>query len=431
MKRLLTLAAALLTAGALAAQAVPEGSQAARTEPGWFRVPSVRFDPFRNAFVPHWGFVFTAGGYGENNTLNFSDLGALMLLNDNDSLVIGDAIDAMGLLPRGAGASGVANGDASFYLGGPIGPVSLSLTAGGRAYGAFQLDDQAVALLRDGNGGTQQFSLGTSAGAGLATAEAGVHLLYRTKPIGSVDGVRLTFGAGARYVRPVVYGHVISTVANGGRVLVSNDSIVAHLGIEFASTPVDNSTQLTDAAFSGTRGSGFAKDFVFRAEWPTNGLAFEAMLANLGTITVDGVERQTLNIDVASTSLDTVINVIDSTDFVVRDTTSVQVTLPRILRFGASAWANRFLQLNATVSLPVKGEFQTPTVVEVGSTWRFIRTLPLRAGLIFGRTQGLGYTAGVGVEGRSFLFRLNVQSLGGFMKNARGAGGQLVIGTFF
>ncbi|HSG88506.1 MAG TPA: hypothetical protein VLA56_04790, partial [Pseudomonadales bacterium] len=173
---------------------------------------------------------------------------------------------------------------------------------------------------------------------------------------------------------------------------------------------------------------------VLRAEWPTNGLALEAMLANLGSVTVEDVERTRYSINVASTRLDVVLDSIEAqTDSTARlvDTVAVDVTLPRIARIGGSAWANRVLQLDATLTFAVTGDFETPAVLEVGSTWRFVRTLPLRAGLIFGRTQGLGYTAGFGVEGRNFLFRVNAQSLGGFMKNARGAGAQIVLGTFF
>jgi hypothetical protein len=89
------------------------------------------------------------------------------------------------------------------------------------------------------------------------------------------------------------------------------------------------------------------------------------------------------------------------------------------------------LQLDAIVSLPITGDFQTPLTVEFGSTWRFVRTIPLRAGLVFGRTQGLGYSAGFGIEGRNMLLRVSAQSLGGFMRNARGAGVQVAFGTFF
>ena len=289
-------------------------------------------------------------------------------------------------------------------------------------------------MLRDGNGGLQEFSLGNSGGAALGTAEAGLHLLYRTRPIGSPDGVRLTFGAGARIVRPVFYASARSTVANGGRVLVSNDTILANLGIQIQVTPIDNSSEVTDAAFSGTRGSGLAADLVLRADWPTNGIAFEAMLANLGSVTVERVERTAYNINVASTRLDVVLDSIEvqtADSNRVRDTVSVEVTLPRVARIGGSAWANRILQLDATLSLAVTGDFATPAAVELGSTWRFVRTLPLRAGLIIGGTQGIGYTAGFGIEGRNLLFRVNGQSLGGFLKNARGAGAQVVVGTFF
>ncbi|MEX0692537.1 MAG: hypothetical protein WD934_11700 [Gemmatimonadales bacterium] len=423
----------LASAWPLGAQAVPDSSQATRVHRAWQRPTSMGLDPFRYVFVPRWGFVISSGGFGENNTLNASDLGAVMVLDDADDFRVGDALDAMSLLPRGAGAQGVGAGEAAFTLAGPIGPLQIGLSAAGRAYGVFRLDDQAVALLRDGNGGTQEFSLGQSGGAALATVEAGAHATYRLKPLGSVDGVRLTLGAGFRMVRPVFYGAARSTVANGGRILISDDSLVANVGLQLDVTPIEDS-DIQDAIASGTRGSGVAADFLVRAEWPTNGFALEAMFANLGTVTVERVERSNINVNVASTRLDVVLDSLEvqtADSNRVRDTIAVDVTLPHMVRFSGSAWANRILQLDAIVSLPVTGDFQTPLTVEFGSTWRFIRTIPLRAGLVFGRTQGLGYSAGFGIEGRNMLFRVSGQSLGGFMRNARGAGVQFAFGMFF
>ena len=109
----------------------------------------------------------------------------------------------------------------------------------------------------------------------------------------------------------------------------------------------------------------------------------------------------------------------------------LEVTLPRIVRFSASAWANRILQLDVSTTLPVTGDFESPLTVDLGSTWRFSRTLPIRFGLMYGVNQGLGYTGGIAVEGRNFLLRLAAGSLGGFVKNATGTAVRFEWGFFF
>lgn len=416
-----------LSTGALLAQAVPESSQATRVEDAYRRTPTLRFDPFRHVVIPHWGFVISAGGEGENNALNFSDAGALLLLNKHDSLLIGDVMDAFSLVPPGEGVSGTARGASGLYLGGPIGHrLLLGLSANARAYGTFRVDDAAVALLRDGNGGRQEFSLGNTEAAGLATLEAGVHAVLRLGPVGSQDGARILVGVGGRYIRPAFYARGFSTVANGGRLAITGDSVAANIGIEADHTPVNNASD-----FVKSKGSGFAGDFLLRVEWPTNGLALEAMVANLGTVHVTGVERRTLDFNVATTRLDTVQNRLDSLDLVVKDTVAEDVTLPRIVRFGASAWANRILQLDLAATLPVTGVFTTPVAVDVGTTWRFVRTIPLRVGLVLGGHQGLGYSGGFAIEGRSMYLQLAGESLGGFFRHATGAAGRFELGFFF
>jgi hypothetical protein len=116
---------------------------------------------------------------------------------------------------------------------------------------------------------------------------------------------------------------------------------------------------------------------------------------------------------------------------VVKDTITRVVTLPRLVRFTASSWANRILQIDLSATLPVTGEFQSPLGVDIGTTWRFLRTFPLRAGVILGSNQGIGYTAGFAIEGRSMFFQASAQSLGGFLRKATGAGGRLELGLFF
>src|SRR3989304_1439171 len=108
MKRpLLVLALLPLAARALGAQAVAEGSQGA-----------------------------SGGAPGENNTLNLADARAAIYLADNDSLLAGDVLDILGLIPDGKGLKGSALGAGGFYLGGPFGShFSLGLSAPARGYG--------------------------------------------------------------------------------------------------------------------------------------------------------------------------------------------------------------------------------------------------------------------------------------------------------
>ena len=79
----------------------------------------------------------------------------------------------------------------------------------------------------------------------------------------------------------------------------------------------------------------------------------------------------------------------------------------------------------------MSGDFESPLIVDLGTTWRFVRSLPLRAGLILGGHQGLGYSAGIAIEGRNLFFQVAGQSLGGFFQKAKGAGARLDFGIFF
>ena len=428
MKRpLLVLALLPLAARALGAQAVPEGSQAAKVDPAYRRTPTFRVDPFRHAMIPHWGFVFSGGATGENNTLNLADARAAIYLADNDSLLAGDVLDILGLIPDGKGLKGSALGEGGFYLGGPFGShFSLGLSAQARGYGGFQLDDSFAALLRDGNGARQQFSLGNSKGAALATAEGGAHVVLRFGPLGSEDGMNLNLGFGARYIRPIAFARMRSTVANGGVIRVTGDSVVANIGIELATTPEPLDSTLKNGKAS------LAGDFLVRLTWPTSGFALEAMVANLGNVTVHLVETEAKRFNVATTNFQEVADSLDSFDSrSVKDTLDLKVKLPRIVRFTASAWANRFLQVDVSTTLPVSGDFESPLSVDVGTTWRLIRTLPLRAGLVLGGDQGIGFTGGLAIEGRNMFLQIMGQSLGGLFRNATGGGARVELGTFF
>ncbi len=166
--------------------------------------------------------------------------------------------------------------------------------------------------------------------------------------------------------------------------------------------------------------------------WPTSGLALEAMVANLGSVTIQGVQRETISFGVASSSLEEVSDSIDAAQSQVQGIDNeVDLTLPRIVRFSASAWANRILQLDAAATLPVSGEFDSPLFLEFGSTWRLVNTLPVRAGVVLDGRQGIGYVGSVGVEARNFLLRVTGGSMGGLFRNAKGAVGRLEFGFFF
>ncbi|MFQ5704901.1 MAG: hypothetical protein ACE5HT_12875 [Gemmatimonadales bacterium] len=416
------LAVAVVTVADLAAQAVPENSQASRIDPGYLRPPHLRIDPFRHVMIPHWGVVFSGGASGENNWINFNDGGALKFLSDRDSLALGDALDVLGLIPNGEGLGASAEGEGGVYFGGPFGRhLSIGFSGMGRVYGGGEIDESAVALFRDGNGARQSFSLGNSRGEALVTADAGVHAVVRLGPIGSVDGVHLILGFGGRFIKPLGYLRGRSTIQNGGTIKVTGDSVSARIELESLHTP--------DVDLD--RGSGAAGDFLLRLEWPTSGLALEAMVANVGKVTVNGVERRTLSLDLNTTKLDEVNDVLDTLDLRIQDTIDVDVTLPTIVRFSGSAWANRILQLDMSTTLAYTGSFEIPLTVDIGSTWRFVRTLPIRLGLVFGGHQKLGYTGGIGLETRNFLWRVSGGSLGGWFDEAKGAAGLFEFGFFF
>jgi hypothetical protein len=427
MKRALLMLAVLgLGAGTLGAQTVPDSSQAAKVQPAYRRTPTFRLDPFRQAMIPHWGLVFSAGALGENNTLNVADARAAIYLADKDSLAAGDAINILGLIPDGKGLKGSASGEGGVSLGGPFGShFNLALSAQGRGYGFFQLDDNLVALLRDGNGSRPQFSVGNSKGAALATAEAGAHAVLRFGPLGSEDGVNLSLGFGGRYVRPVAFAQATTTATNSGVIVATGDSVYADVGVVLAHTPSIDSTWKGKASFAG--------DFLVRLTWPTQGFALEAMVANLGHVTVHNVETDTYHFSVNTTSLTAVRDSVDSLRArgAQKDTVDVRLTLPRIVRFTASAWANRILQVDVSATMPVHGDFEQPLAVDLGTTWRFVRTIPLRAGVVLGGDQGLGFTGGLAIEGRNMYWQFMGESLGGLFRKATGVGGRFELGVFF
>ena len=395
-------------------------------QPAYRRSPHLGLDPFRYVLVPHWGLVFSAGATADNNAVNASDIGALILLNREDSLSAETAIDALGLVPQGKGLLGFAQGGGTVHLGGPFGRrFGLGFSVQGHAYGSLRLDENAVALLRDGNASRQDFSLGQSGGAALATAEGGVHAVLRFGATGDEPGLRVIVGLGARYLKPLAYARGGSAIANGGTLRLTGDSIAAHVQAETQFTYQSNDNPLD------VKGSGLASDFMLRFEWPRPGLAFEATLANVGTVKIQGVERRLATFNVATTDYRVVKDSLDAVEFRVQDTSEVTVTLPRVLRLAASAWVLPMLQLDAAFTTSVTGDFAAPQILEAGATLRLIRQVPLRVGWISAGDYGSGLTGGIGIESRVLYVEFSGASLGGSFKTARGAGGRVEFGFFF
>lgn len=421
---------------------------------GFRRTPHAGLDPFRHAMIAHWGLVISAGATATTNALNFEDIGALKLLADNDSLTAETALDAIGLVPRETGLLGLLQGGGGVHLGGPFGSrFGLGFSVQGRAYGSLHADDDLITLLRDGNGARQDFTLGGSRGAALATAEAGAHAVLRFGATGDRPGPRLILGVGARFLKPLAYGRGGAAVPNSGTIRITGDSIV----LSNVQAESDWTTASEDDPLSLT-GSGMANDLLLRLELPHTGLALEASLTNVGKVTIEGVERRRMRIASArAASLTEFRNIlmyrdtsivprpaptpgVDTTwswklrpeyDFNVYDTASVTVTLPRVLRFAASAWVLPMLQLDAAYTAEVTGDFAMPAIVEAGATLRLIRPIPIRIGIVRAGDYGSGLTGGIGIEGRVLYLELQGSTFGGSTRTATGAGGRVEFGLFF
>jgi hypothetical protein len=424
MKRLsILLAATLVFGGDLLAQAVPEDAQATKVPMAYRRTPQLRVDPFRHVMIPHWGLVISGGGVVGNNTVSIADARAMWYLIDNDADLYGDALDLLAQVPDGDGFRMDAELEGGLYLGGPFGRhFSLGISAKARSYGIGNVDDGAVSLLRDGNTTQQGFDFGNTRGVALGTEELGGHAVVRLGPIASEDGVLLTLGGGVRLVKPVFYYAATTTIDS--RVYVAGDSVGADVTINALSSTDVNFTEFD-------LGSDMVADFMVRLEWPTSGIAIEAMFANLGSVTVESLEQRTKTFQVASTHVTEVLDSLE-TDFTIVDTTSVELKLPRIILFAASAWANNILQLDVSARLKTTGTvFEYPFEGELGTTWRFIRQLPLRVGLIVGGAQDIGFSGGIGLETRNLFLTVAGRTVGGFLAQGTGVAARLELGFFF
>jgi hypothetical protein len=402
-------------------QAVPEGSQASRVASGYRRPVQLRMDPFRHVLIPHWGFVMSGAGVGGNNSLNVNDLRALSTLSD--TLQSSHVLNALNLVPDGSGLELDAIGEGGLYLGGPIGGhFSIGLSGSARAYGFAVIPDDAVDLLREGNTSKTDFLLAGARGLTLETAEAGAHAVLRFGPLGGEDGVHASIGFGGRMIWPQFYVNAAADASS--QVTVSGTNTDANVGVGVLRTD--------EFALNTSGGSGFAADFLVRMEWPTSGLALEAMVANVGEVTIRNLIEETWSVSVSSSNLLEAIDSLDVADFVeIANQQESTIKLPRIIRFTGSSWANRILQIDLSATLAVHDEFDTPTIVNLGTTWRFLNWLPLHVGLEMNGRQGLGFTAGFGVESRNLLFRAYAGSLGGWVYDAKGAAARIELGVFF
>lgn len=424
MKRLLlVLVVSALAAVPARAQTVPEGSQATRVDRAYRRTPQLRVDPFRHTMSPRWGIVFSFGAFASNNALSADDIRALIFLENQDSLLISDILNTIGLIPLGKDALLDAQAEGGVYLGGPLGRrLSLGLSYQGRGYGSFAVARELVSLLTEGNAVQQQFSVGDTKAGGLGTQEIGAHAMAHLGPLGSADGVHVSVGVGGRYLLPIIYAEERSLLEDA-QVLVGGQQVSANVDIQVSRTP--------NVQFAG-RGSGIATDYLLRLDWPTSGAHFEALVGNIGKVTVDQVERRRMTFNVNSTDIQEIADSVDVVEFAVQDTVDgLSVTLPRFVRISAGTWANRILQLDMSATVPLGGAFEIPLAVDLWSTWRFAPTIPLRLGLVLGGSTGIGYTAGIGVESRNLLFQLMGGSFGGLIGDAKGLAARFELGVFF
>ena len=379
-------------------------------------------DPFAHLTVGRRSVTVTTRAAAGNSAIGLNDLGAILLLAERDSLRPTDALDALGLVPRGEGLTGYGEGEARLRLGFPVGRrVTVGVGLQGRGYGSFRIDDDAVTLLRDGNATRSEFTLGRTRGDGLVTAEAGVHAVWRPVDAPGSSGPRLAVGAGVRYVEPLYYGRVRSIVEDLDPILVSGDSVSARVAVATLRTPSD-----------GASGGGFLADLMARLEWPLPGVAVEASVRDLGSVGLDRLVHRQEDVDVSTTRLDDVVDVVESLAFTVRDTVAANVSPPLNVALTASVWAWAPAQFDGRLLVPVGGDFdRPPPTAEMLATWRPERRVPIRTGLQLGGRSGVGVRLGLGWETSRFFVQGSAVSSGGFAGGARGLAAGLDMGLWF
>lgn len=386
------------------------------------RSPLMGDDPFAGLLTSHASVAVSGRAGAANNALTLDDAGAVVFLADRDRLRVTDALDGLGLVPRGEGLEGAGDGRGSVRVGVPVGDsLVLGLGAGAASWASLRLDDDAVALLRDGNADRTEFSLGRTRGDVLLAAELGAHTAWRAGRLLGSGGPQIALGGGLRWLRPLYYARSRSLIDDGGRVRVGPDSVRARVAVATAETPSVE-----------PRGGGVLVDGLVRAEWPERSLALEASVTGLGRVEMDGVLQRREEVDVATTRLDEVVDAVEDLSFRVRDTVSTSVSPPADLRLTASSRALDHVQLDARLGVPFGGDFaRPPPSLEMLSTWRPDPRLPLRAGLRLGGHAETAYRLGTGWEGRRFFARLSATSAGGLFGGARGVSGDVAFGVWF
>ncbi|MDH5803538.1 MAG: hypothetical protein OEZ54_00035 [Gemmatimonadota bacterium] len=420
-----------LMAGEISAQTVPDDSPAARVDIGYRRFSQFRPDPFRYTLVPHWGIVLNFGATVDNTVFQVNDVRAFKTITSLSNIYYTDIFDLITKVPPGQGIGASAQLESGAYIGGPFTKnFAIGASVQARSYGVASLAPDVVSILRDGNLVNQTYTLGESRVNALLTAEVGGHGIIRLNPLEMEDGMILALGFGVRQIRPVFYANLQATDPNG-TVIVSPDSVGGSVGLNFDKTASTGAAGLQNRA-EGALGSSWVTDYVVRLEWPTSGVAMEAMVANVGTLTIPDVERATPSIEFVTPDL---VQFADSAEITLlfnpTDTLDVVVEMPRIVRFSTSAWANDILQIDFSGTLPITGDFETPLVVDIGTTWRFSSTFPLRIGMVLGGHQGIGYTAGFTTETRNSFLQVGAQTLGGWLGKGRGVGVRADLGFFF
>lgn len=394
---------------------VPLGAvrPATAQDPGerYRRSPLIGGDPFAHLVEGRPSLTLSGRASGGNSALDLDELGAILFLAERDSLRAGDALDALGLVPRGTGLAGYGDAGARLRLGLPVSRrVTVGVGLAGRGYGSFRVEDDAVALLRDGNAARSEFTLGETRGDGLLTAELGVHGVWRPDGRRGPGGSRLALGAGLRYVKPLFYGRALSLLEDRSRILVSADSVRARVSVASARSP----------SVAG-RGSGVLANLMARLVWPGRGLALEASVRDLGRVSLDGLVLRREDVELSTTRLDRVVDEMESLSFSVRDTVAADVSPPVLVGLTASLWRQLPVQMDGRLLVPVGGTFdRPPPAAELLSTWRPRPGLPVRTGIRFGGRAGLGARLGLGWEADRFFLRGSAVTHGGFAGGARG-----------
>lgn len=383
------------------------------------------YEPFAELLPGRFGLAVNARTVQRNNALSLADAGALGLLAREDSLTAWDIAD---LAPR-IGRVGqielfsATSAQVNLMLG--LGPLTLGLHGGGRGYGEAVIEEAFVTLLTRGNQTLAAFDLEGTGGWGLATAEVGARAVYRFDP--GLAGPTFVFGGGVRLIRPAALFE--GGLAEGGRVVVSGDSLVARFDAEVHTTEFDGSLPLSDRLAEGsTAGSGLAVDMTARAEWSR--MAVEFSLLDVGSVTVRNVESRTLAVDYAVTSVDSLISLLDdrrsnaagdSLAFVLQGVAEREVTLPWTMRGRIAYEATGWLYLDGAVSMR-SARYRRPVRSEIGLTLAPLSWLPLRANMIMGE-GGAGFGGGVMLDAGPILMEVRVSTLAGFLDQGRGVGG--------